>query len=82
MPPYALISLTAYDLDLPTSAVGRIAARIPRRGLVLAPRTGSVGRYFALGGARSRQVRRALAARGFKLLGYDRSWLLLGAGCD
>lgn len=81
VPPYALISLTAYDLDLPTSAVGRIAAHIPRRGLVLAPRTGPVSRYFALGGARSRQVRRALAARGFKLLGYDRSWLLLGAGC-
>jgi hypothetical protein len=81
VPPYALISLTAYDLDLPTSAVGRIASQIPHRGLVLTPRTGPVNRYFALGGARSRQVHRALAARGFKLLGYDRSWLLLGGGC-
>jgi hypothetical protein len=81
VPPYAMISLTAYDLDLSTSAVHRIASHIPRRGLVLAPRTGPVGRYFALGGARSRQVRRALTARGFRLLGYDRSWLLLGGGC-
>jgi hypothetical protein len=81
VPPYAMISLTAYDLDLPTSAVGRIASQIPRRGLVLTPRTGPVSRYFALSGARSRQVRQALAARGFKLLGYDRSWLLLGGGC-
>ena len=81
VPPYALISLTAYDLDLPTSEVGRIATRIPRRGLVLTPRTGPVSHYFDLSGARSRQVRRALAARGFKLLGHDRSWLLLGGRC-
>lgn len=82
VPRVDLVPLAAYDFDLSASAVLRLDAGVPQRGVALLPRRKAVGRYFNVGPRHLRRARSELAGAGFVAVAADRSWRLVAAGCQ